>query len=309
MVGPLPIQSTPINNITIMEIVNQGGSIRKRKHRGALDENDDRRSKRLERNRLAAVEFRRRKKHMVEELRRSVHYYSKANAALKSQNADLERQLLLAKQNALANQEKAKSQGTAENSASVRADVQEVSKTKISPSKKTKRDAAIVHESRPYSTIIGNTSYPSNISGIDEQAEQAHLAATQALYKSRGYPAGAARVAANMFSQFVCQTRSVPALETDAAIPEVKKVPKIECNDAAYIQALTRFAMQQASAANAAAAAATAAIQAASLHEQLKDKKNGSPSLTIQALPAMPLPYPAAVLWPCQNQASSAEEV
>ncbi|KAL3803274.1 hypothetical protein ACHAWO_000103 [Cyclotella atomus] len=55
-------------------------------------------ARRLEQNRRAAVESRRRKKVMMEELERSVSFYTKANASLATSNRHLEHQLLAVKQ-------------------------------------------------------------------------------------------------------------------------------------------------------------------------------------------------------------------
>jgi hypothetical protein len=62
------------------------------------------RERRLEQNRRAAVESRRRKKVMIAELQRSVTFYTKANESLKTANLDLEQRLLLARQNVLSKQ-------------------------------------------------------------------------------------------------------------------------------------------------------------------------------------------------------------
>ena len=62
---------------------------------------DRSRALRLEQNRKAARESRRRKKAMVEELQRSLVFFSKSNAALKQENEELTRQVVEA-QNMLA---------------------------------------------------------------------------------------------------------------------------------------------------------------------------------------------------------------
>eukprot|EP00957_Ditylum_brightwellii_P067080 5091682-Ditylum_brightwellii.AAC.1 len=51
---------------------------------------------RLEQNRKAARESRRRKKVMIEELQRSVIFFSKANGTLKQQNEELQRMYMQA---------------------------------------------------------------------------------------------------------------------------------------------------------------------------------------------------------------------
>jgi hypothetical protein len=59
------------------------------------------RARRLEQNRRAAIESRRRKKVMIAELQRSVTFYTKANESLKVVNLDLEQRLFLARQRVL----------------------------------------------------------------------------------------------------------------------------------------------------------------------------------------------------------------
>lgn len=343
-IAPLPAKSAPINIIGGMPFADPGGHLRKRKQDGALagessavatkkarttigntiplEENEDKRSKRLEQNRQAAVESRRRKKHMVEELQRSVQYYSRANATLKSQNAELERQLLVAKQRTMVREKpKSTDTGTGINTASAKVSTVHPQEKHVSPPKEsmpeaeTSEQSTIHHVSRPYSALIGAASR----SDTERQAQQAQYAATQALYKSMGYPAGAARVAASTFSQLVGQTGTLPALSAApdkasvgpataaAAVPKVdpppsnpaddaSPPPRIEADDGAYVQALKKFAMQQVAAANAAAAAASAAIQAAHLHDQLK--RNGGSRPAVRTLPSLSFSYPAGVPWP-----------
>mmetsp|Transcript_34697 Transcript_34697/g.66547 ORF Transcript_34697/g.66547 Transcript_34697/m.66547 type:complete len:237 (-) Transcript_34697:204-914(-) len=62
------------------------------------NDNSTARARRLEQNRRAAVESRRRKKVVLEELRRSMSFYTKANSNLKEQNQELERKIFIAKQ-------------------------------------------------------------------------------------------------------------------------------------------------------------------------------------------------------------------
>lgn len=59
------------------------------------------RTRRLEQNRRAAIESRRRKKVMIAELQKSVAFYTKANESIKLDNLDLEQKLLLAKRSIL----------------------------------------------------------------------------------------------------------------------------------------------------------------------------------------------------------------
>lgn len=340
-------------------LTGQGGPLRKRNHDGVLAceavvaskksrksiEAEERRGKRLEHNRLAAIESRRRKKHMVEELQRSVQFYTKANSNLKSQNADLESQLLIANQKILMNDPESVKVKGAEGvpvSAKEGLPTPPNNKRAIRKASNKNADASIQRAKQPVLVNVSGSSGSPTIfrkpscAEMDKQAQQAQFAATQAIYKTMGYPAGAARVAASTFSQFVGQTGIVPGLSdakdeasppkrgaamatAPTAVPQIKSSvdsprlplankisPEIESEDVTtYIEALNQFAMQQAAAANAAAAAATAAIQAARLHNQLK---NGS-SASVKALPSLQFSFPTAdVAWPFHSEAPYMKE-
>ena len=313
--------------------VNQGGPLRKRKHdsvaggeiaaaakrmtTSAAPEETDKREKRLGQNRMAAVESRRRKKHMVEELQRSVQYYSRANSSLKSQNAELERELLLAKHNVLINRSNTvQSKRPGDDTASAANIAPRNAAAQKLPALKAPTQQVLSSEQEPITGHVGSLCVPSSIMAygskvdMDEQAKQAQaqFAATQALYASRGYPAGAARFAASTLSQFVGETGQIAApivaqqlkptqsISADNAL----KSPSVESKEDTYIDALNRFAMQQAAAANAAAAAAAAAIQAAHLHMKLKE--NGA-SLTAPDAQSFPFSFPVGLAWPFQNPA------
>lgn len=263
------------------------------------------RTRRLEQNRRAAIESRRRKKVMIAELQRSVTFYSKANSNLKMQNQDLERKIILARQ--------------------------QVHLGMKAPPEPTKESGSLVvaetNISSPVSPAITSPSpsYVDAPSASTTQADKAQHTATQALYESMGYPPGAARVAANTFSQFVGQTGGIPAAAIPPAVssnvetaiaqltpcpPDAESGNNPVAEDApnAYIQALnqvcflvrscdlsscnsnnntlstgltlvafasicccrSQFALQQAAAANAAAAAANAALQAVNWHKRMQ---------------------------------------
>ena len=339
-----------------------GGPLRKRDHERALSakgastagakkaktgnnnstqEEESKRVKRLEQNRTAAIESRRRKKHMVEELQRSVQYFSRANSVLKSQNAELERQLLLAKHKILA---KGSSSGddavvlasaTTECTIPNTPTVTEIAIVKAPLEEETTKPAAKLVPASNVSCSY-DSSVPPNME-IEEQARQAQFAATQALYKSMGYPAGAARTAASTFSQFVGQTGIAPGLSaatssresvrpskrrnsttssslpptasSSALIPVMPKLStKVESDGDAYIEALNQFALQQAAAANAAAAAATEAMQAVNIHNQLKHKGGAFPSSSSASptAPSFPFSFPNTDVasWPFRNASS-----
>jgi hypothetical protein len=303
----------------------------KRVTTSAAPEDKDKREKRLGQNRLAAVESRRRKKHMIEELQKSVQYYSLANSSLKSQNAELERELLLAKHNVLINRSNTVQMKRPGDHAASTADfAPRNAAAQNLPAQKAPTQQVLSSEQLPITGHGGSLCVPSSVSthpskvDMDKQAQQAQaqFAATQALYTSMGYPAGAARFAASTLSQFVRQTgiAPVPPAPSDNVAPpkriapivaqqlkpsqtitadNARKSPNVESKDDMYIDALNRYAMQQAASANAAAAAASAAVQAAQLHMKLKEN-GGSLSMDAQSYP---FSFPVGMAWPFQNLA------
>ena len=290
-------------------------------------------NKRLEQNRLAAIESRRRKKVMVEELQRSVAFYTKANSSLKNQNRELEGRILLARQRTASNAasdcaiKKCVKEATLDN------DDEEVEPIEVPRKDLPVQDTDVTHfhPPREHNLSLAHQQQQQQQQEQDRSSEaEAHFAATQALYKSMGFPPGAARAAATTFSQFATGTHGtthhhpvpnhhdehkevvpttvssttqlfVPSsfnkVEEDNIVVVAPSPIKIDNNNnnnnnnnnseqdkttandnnnnnnnnnsaTSYIEALNRFAMQQAVAANAAAAAATAAIQAANFHCQ-----------------------------------------
>lgn len=357
---PLPAAALGFTNIMVQANNNQGGPLRKRDHESALSmksavtasgakkakpdkssiqEDESKRVKRLEQNRTAAIESRRRKKHMVEELQRSIQYFSRANSALKSQNAELERQLLLAKHKILA---KGSSGEVAASTVTTKVTLPNATPRDefINAKEPLKETTETVAKLLPVGGITSSflSSAPPN-KELEEQARQAQFAATQALYKSMGYPAGAARIAANTFSQFVSQTGIAPGISASAAVAtsresvppskrnsinssssgntlpyatsslplnlaDLKPSTRVESECDPYIEALNQFAMQQAAAANAAAAAATAAIQAVNIHNQLKHSGaafSSSSSSSIAPSFSFSIPNTDMKSWPFQN--------
>ena len=169
------------------------------------------RTKRLEQNRLAAIECRRRKKVMVEELKRSVQFYSKTNASLKSRNEELQRQIILAKQKVIAIEENAKSEGT-ETGSSVKNDADTHLEKKTISSIWTKLEGPPKFRK---SDNVGDHSSPLNSSstrGDAEQAQKAQFATTQALYKIMGFPPTAEQAAASTSSLDIGQTVMTPGM-------------------------------------------------------------------------------------------------
>lgn len=152
---------------------------------------------RLEQNRKAARESRKRKKVMIEELQRSVIFFSRANGTLKQQNDHLTR-LLIQAQSQIASIES----GSKEEDASAAA--------------------------------AANATVAAPAESKEDQA-QAQAVATQAMYESQGFPAAAARAAAQTMSG----SSGVETSVTATALPPMQP--------GATMQAMANF--QQAAAA------------------------------------------------------------
>ena len=142
---------------------------------------------RLEQNRKAARESRRRKKVMIEELQRSVIFFSRANSTLKQQNEDLSRMLM---------------QAQAQVSA-----IENHQQPQLASS--TQQAPVTAPAATPPSTD------PNQQPGSFQQA-QAQTVATQAMYESQGFPAAAARAVAHTMNP-----SSAPAIAptSDTAAP------------------------------------------------------------------------------------------
>mmetsp|Transcript_14141 Transcript_14141/g.21218 ORF Transcript_14141/g.21218 Transcript_14141/m.21218 type:complete len:299 (-) Transcript_14141:122-1018(-) len=127
---------------------------------------------RLEQNRKAARESRRRKKIMIEELQRSVVFFSRANGTLKQQNDELQR-MLIQSQARVSAFENGDSSGlpSMSNQDSLKDDL----------ANKDARDAQAQQ------------------AVASAQAQAAQAAATQAMFQNQGFPPAAARQAAQTF--------------------------------------------------------------------------------------------------------------
>ena len=108
---------------------------------------------------------------MVEDLQRSVAFFSRSNAGLKMRNAELERQILLAKQRIAGG----------------------------SNGGMGAMDTIMGSGGGGDNTMLG-LMMPTMEGEEDEAAQAAHFAATQAMYKSMGFPPAAARQAAATFA-------------------------------------------------------------------------------------------------------------
>ncbi|CAJ1954595.1 unnamed protein product [Cylindrotheca closterium] len=122
---------------------------------------------RLEQNRKAARESRRRKKNMLEELQRSVIFFSRANGTLKQQNEELTRLLVQAQTRV--------------------SSIESSTNDSNNKSNGNRSAEAPVQEPREPAAEQQNTTM--------EQSE-ARAVAAQAIYESKGFPAAAARATA-----------------------------------------------------------------------------------------------------------------
>lgn len=173
------------------------------------------RENRLEQNRKAARESRKRKKVMIEELQRSVIFFSRANGALKQQNDDLTRLLMqaqmhIAQLNSKPAEEKAKAEEVA----------------KPAPEEKKAEAAPTLEEKQAAS----------------EEQKKADTVATQAIFESQGFPAAAARAAAQAVNGSLADK---PAAAAAAAAAANANLPAMQ--PGATMQAMANF--QQAAAA------------------------------------------------------------
>ncbi|KAL3943469.1 MAG: hypothetical protein SGBAC_002480 [Bacillariaceae sp.] len=141
---------------------------------------------RLEQNRKAARESRRRKKVMLEELQRSVIFFSRTNGTLKQQNEELTRFLVQAQAQVAAIESKDKTAGTSSTEA---------------PAEEARKPAAQQQDTM-------------------EQSE-AQTVAVQAMYESKGFPAAAARATAQSVNGTVKSDSSddvLPQMQTGATM-------------------------------------------------------------------------------------------
>ena len=166
---------------------------------------------RLEQNRKAARESRRRKKVMIEELQRSVIFFSRANQTLKSQNDDLTRLMVQAQMQIAAIESHKKNESAANEGAAPVAKTEEA-----------------VQAQDPMKT---------------EQAQH-NAVATQAAFESKGFPSAAARSAAQAMNGTAGEQVNNNAA-APATLPPHPPLPQMQ--PGATMQAMANF--QQAAAA------------------------------------------------------------
>mmetsp|Transcript_16317 Transcript_16317/g.23924 ORF Transcript_16317/g.23924 Transcript_16317/m.23924 type:complete len:476 (+) Transcript_16317:216-1643(+) len=162
---------------------------------------------RLEQNRKAARESRRRKKIMIEELQRSVVFFSRANGTLKQQNDELQR-LLLAAQSKVQAFESTNAANVAAAAAAAAANANSAQ----APA--AQHPSQVGHQQQQNQNVNQFTSNDDlvnkehrqvqaqeAVASAQAQAQQAaQAAATQAIFQNQGFPPAAARAAAQTFS-------------------------------------------------------------------------------------------------------------
>ena len=188
------------------------------------------RARRLEQNRRAAIESRRRKKVMIGELQRSITFYTKANENLAYDNQDLGHKLFIARNQVL------EMGGNVPDVTILNVQPTPVASSAVvelkSPPEDVKMPAAVMSNTHN----IMELKPPAESSQHDEQLQQnqpqqqpiappaiaipfpplnpsvspdhSQLAAT---LQTMGYPSDAARVAANAYTQFVVPIGGVPS--------------------------------------------------------------------------------------------------
>jgi bZIP transcription factor len=231
---------------------------------------------RLEQNRKAARESRRRKKVMIEELQRSVIFFSRANATLKQQNDELGR-ILLRVQTKI----KAVDEGTEVASpvfvpASTAAHTAAV-EAKPPPAAAAVAAAGVVGQGGTATTVSAHEIKELDVQSQQEQQARAQAVATQAILESQGFPEAAARMAAQTMNvgaysnippmqpgatmQAMANFQTACAQAMHAAIQGMQSVPGFNLAQMqllpthgtnmqqAYTDQMTALAMQQAAAA------------------------------------------------------------
>lgn len=206
------------------------------------------RARRLEQNRLAAIESRRRKKVMIAELQRSVTFYSKANKNLKKANEELEQQMMIAKQKL-----SGKYGETAVATENLKTPEEECSTVKSSPEPMIEQNLA------------GATAFKTVASfqpQVNTSPEMAPFTVMQAVSENiyMGYPPVAARSAVGVFSPFDMGFNHSRMPEVDAGA---------DCAGNEFIKTLEQFAMEKTAVANAATLAANTALHIASWHKMI----------------------------------------
>lgn len=176
---------------------------------------------RLEQNRKAARESRRRKKVMIEELQRSVIFFSRANGTLKQRNEELESMLLNAKAQIQAlqsgeNQAQSQKEVAEEKASNKEAggnlqpsdsnltfmgseDQEQNSKANIDMNNSRAEESEENQAQAQVQHVQAQQAVAQAQAQQQAQAQASHTAATQAMFESHGFPPAAARAVAHTF--------------------------------------------------------------------------------------------------------------
>jgi len=166
---------------------------------------------RLEQNRKAARESRRRKKVMIEELQRSVIFFSRANGTLKQQNEELSRMLIQAQAQIAAQEAGQTQQGKdGDQQTQQQAPPQQVIVQAPPQQVQVQSQDGDGQQDSSHETDRVQNHGQVQFQNLNQQA-QAQIVATQAMYESQGFPPAAARAAAQTMSAAAGQAASSAA--------------------------------------------------------------------------------------------------
>ena len=171
---------------------------------------------RLEQNRKAARESRRRKKIMIEELQRSVMFFSRTNATLKQQNEEFQR-LLIQAQAQIAQLEANGGAATAKDGEGGDPTAAAIQSSQGTAATGTDAPAPVDPQAAAQAVAAAQAAAQAQFQlpnlAQAQQAAQAQAAAMQATYERQGFPPAAARAAAQTFTA----TTDGSAASTDGA--------------------------------------------------------------------------------------------
>ena len=172
---------------------------------------------RLEQNRKAARESRRRKKVMVEELQRSVIFFTRTNCTLKQQNDEFQR-LLVTAQAKIQSMKQCESDSTKYFNEEIEkptdnSNSRSGSNTNTPVQEAVSAGRSEVATANALTTAQSQATFQYQVQNT-AQAQAAHAAATQAMYESKGFPPAAARAAAQTLVAGATASGNLPAPTT-----------------------------------------------------------------------------------------------
>jgi len=204
-------------------------------------------SRRLEQNRRAAIESRRRKKVMVEELQRSVAFYTKANASLSLHNRELETKLILAKQRV--------------QQIGAQATVNHCVDSSNNTASKSEHPEVIKRVSDSPKSNVADVKLGSTLGTPDATVADAVATLCE--------PNEAQQIGSNVPYSSLYYAMKMTSINGKRSLSDLNQVTVDETEDS-YIESLKQFVAQQAAVASAAAASANAAMEAIKYHEMMK---------------------------------------